>query len=191
MTISRIENERFLIRPVTAADEDQFMRIHQENSEMKNAYKDEHFRKSFWEKSLHSEDDIYMMIYHKQGSQHIGNCSFQNVNKKTIEIGIDIEKSKQNQGLGTGVLLLLVEYLKNYAPDQRHQIKTKSNNIPCQRMIEKAGGTRIGVEATEFDRIMDSMIPTLEKYGMTEQIDETKKVLDRNNGICAYIYEFV
>ena len=58
-------------------------------------------------------------------------------------------------------------------------------------MIEKAGGTRIGVEATEFDRIMDGMIPTLEKYGMTEQIDETKKVLDRNNGICAYIYEFV
>ena len=43
MIISRIENERFLIRPVTAADEDQFMRIHQENSEMKNAYKDEQF----------------------------------------------------------------------------------------------------------------------------------------------------
>ncbi len=191
MIISRIENERFLIRPVTAADEDQFMRIHQENSEMKNAYKDEHFRKSFWEKSLHSEDDIYMMIYYKEDSQHIGNCSFQNVNKKIIEIGIDIEKTKQSQGLGTGVLLLLVEYLKNNAPDQGHQIKTKSNNIPCQRMIEKAGGTRIGVEATEFDRIMDSMIPTLEKYGMTEQIDETKKVLDRNNGICAYIYEFV
>ena len=191
MIISRIENERFLIRPVTAADEDQFMRIHQENSEMKNAYKDEHFRKRFWEKSLYSEDDIYMMIYHKQGSQHIGNCSFQNVNKKIIEIGIDIEKTKQGQGLGTGVLLLLVEYLKNNAPDQGHQIKTKSNNIPCQRMIEKAGGTRIGVEATEFDRIMDGMIPTLEKYGMMEQIDETKKVLDRNNGICTYIYEFV
>lgn len=191
MFISRIENKRFLIRPVTAADEDQFMRIHQENSEMKNAYKDEHFRKSFWEKSLHSEEDIYMMIYYKEDSQHIGNCSFQNVNKKTIEIGIDIEKTKQSQGLGTGVLLLLVEYLKNNAPDQGHQIKTKSNNIPCQRMIEKAGGTRIGVEATEFDRIMDGMISTLEKYGMTEQIDETKKVLDRNNGICTYIYEFV
>lgn len=191
MIISRIENERFLIRPVTAADEDQFMRIHQENSEMKNAYKDDHFRKSFWEKSLHSEDDIYMMIYYKEDSQHIGNCSFQNVNKKIIEIGIDIEKTKQSQGLGTGVLLLLVEYLKNNAPDQGHQIKTKSNNIPCQRMIEKAGGTRIGVEATEFDRIMDGMILTLEKCGMTEQIDETKKVLDRNNGICAYIYEFV
>ena len=85
----------------------------------------------------------------------------------------------------------MVEYLKNNEPDQGHQIKTKSTNIPCQRMIEKAGGTRIGVEATEFDRIMDGMIPTLKKYGMTEQIDETKKVLDRNNGICTYIYEFV
>ena len=71
MIISRIENERFLIRPVTAADEDQFMRIHQENSEMENAYKDEHFRKSFWEKSLHSEDDIYMMIYQLNGRKPV------------------------------------------------------------------------------------------------------------------------
>ena len=60
-----------MIRPVTAADEDQFMRIHQENSEMENAYKDEHFRKSFWEKILHSEDDIYMMIYQLNGRKPV------------------------------------------------------------------------------------------------------------------------
>ena len=190
MIISTIENERFLIRPVTMVDEEQFMRIQQENSEMRNAFKDEHFRKSFWEKSLNSEDDIYMMIYLKKDSQHIGNCSFQNVNTKTIEIGIDIDKTMQNQGLGTGVLMLLVEYLKSNASGQRFQIKTKSNNIPCQRMIEKAGGTKIGKEATEFDRVMNRMIPTLEQYGMVKQIDETKKLLERNNGIYAFIYEF-
>ena len=37
MTISRTENERFFVRLVTAADEDQIVRIHQENSEKKNA----------------------------------------------------------------------------------------------------------------------------------------------------------
>ena len=190
MIISTIENERLLIRPVTTVDEEQFMRIQQENSEMRNAFKDEHFRESFWEKSLNSEDDIYMMIYLKKDSQHIGNCSFQNVNTQTIEIGIDIDKTMQNQGLGTGVLMLLVEYLKTNASGQRFQIKTKSNNFPCQRMIEKAGGTKIGKEATEFDRVMDRMIPTLEQYGMVEQINETRKLLDRNNGIYAYIYEF-
>ena len=172
MIISTIENERLLIRPVTTVDEEQFMRIQQENSEMRNAFRDEHFRESFWEKSLYSEDDIYMMIYLKKDSQHIGNCSFQNVNTQTIEIGIDIDRAKQNQGLGTDVLMLLVEYLRGNASGQKHKIKTKSNNIPCQRMIEKAGGRKIGVEATEFDRVMDSMTPTLEKYGMVEQIND-------------------
>ena len=57
-------------------------------------------------------------------------------------------------------------------------------------MIEKAGGRKIGVEATEFDRVMDSMTPTLEKYGMVEQINETRKLLDHNNGIYAFLYEF-
>ena len=190
MIISSIENDRFFIRPVTAADKDQFMRIQQENSEMGKAYEEEHFRESFWEKILYSEDDIYMVIYLKKDSQHIGNCSFQNVNTQTIEIGIDLDKTMQSQGLGTGVVMLLVEYLKSNTSGQRFQIKTKSNNIPCQIMIEKAGGTKIGKEATEFDRVMDSMIPTLEKYGMVEQVDEIRKLLDRNNGIYAYIYEF-
>ena len=70
MIISTIENERFLIRPVTTVDEEQFMRIQQENSEMGKAYEEEHFRDSFWEKSLCCEEDIYMVIYLKKDSQH-------------------------------------------------------------------------------------------------------------------------
>lgn len=191
MNIAVIENDRFLIRPVAFSDKDQFMRIQQENSEMPNAYKEENFRKSFWEQCLAGEDDIYMMIFLKENGAHIGNCSFQNVNTDIIEIGIDIDKSKQNMGLGTGVLSLLVAYLRNHASDQKHRIKTKSNNLPCQKMIEKVGGVKTGEEATEFDRIMDDkMLPTLRKYGMTEQITETERMLDRNKGICTFIYEF-
>ena len=70
MIISSIESDRFFIRPVTAADKDQFMRIQQENSEMGKAYEEEHFRDSFWEKSLCCEEDIYMVIYLKNDSQH-------------------------------------------------------------------------------------------------------------------------
>ena len=190
MIISSIENERFLIRPVTAMDKAPFMRIQQENSEIQKVYEEEHFRESLWEKSLDGEDDIYMLIFRKEDDCHIGNCSFQNVNTQVIEIGIDIDKTMQNQGLGTGALCLMVEYLKKNAANQRHQIKTKSNNIPCQMMIENAGGKKIGEEATNFDRIMDKMLPTLEKNGMEKQVEETRKLLDRNNGICTYIYEF-
>ena len=57
-------------------------------------------------------------------------------------------------------------------------------------MIENAGGKKIGEEATNFDRIMDKMLPTLEKNGMEKQVEETRKLLDRNKGICTYIYEF-
>ena len=190
MNISVIENERFLIRPVVLSDKDQFMRIQQENSEMPNAYKEDTFRESFWEKCLEGDGDIYMMIFLKENGGHIGNCSFQNVNTDIIEIGIDIDKTMQNMGLGTSVLSLLVAYLRDHASDRKHRIKTKSNNIPCQKMIEKVGGVKVGEEATEFDLVMDKMLPTLRKYGMTEQIAETERMLDRNKGICTFIYEF-
>ena len=191
MNITTIENNLFLIRPVIPKDEKPFMRIQEENSEWPKVYEEEHFRDDFWKNCLKAEEDIYMVIFLKENDQHIGNCSFQNVNSQIIDIGIDIDKTMQNKGLGTDVLALLVEYLKSHASGRRYRIKTRSDNMPCQKMIEKAGGVKTGEEATEFDRILDNMIPTLESYGMTAQVNEVRKMFNRNNGICSFIYEFL
>ena len=190
MNVTIIEDDRLFIRPITAADSEEYMRIQQENSEISNAYNGESFRNSFWEKTLGSEEDINMMIYLKDNNQHIGNCSFQNVNTSTIEIGIDIDRTWQNQGLGTNTLRLLTAYLKEHASDRLCRVKTKSNNLPCQRIIEKNGGVKIGEETTPFDKIMDQMIPAFQKYGLSQQVEEAEKMLNRNNGICVYVYEF-
>ena len=191
MKITTIENERFFIRPAAADDKEAFMHLQQENSELSEAYKDEAFREHYWKGILEGEDDVYMLVFLKEDGRHIGNCSFQNVNSPAIEIGIDIDKRVQNQGFGTEVLTLLVAFLRANAPEQRCLIRTKSTNAPCRRMIEKAGGVKTGEEATDFDRIMDKMLPKMEKAGLTQEMGETGKLLDRSRGVCTYIYEFM
>ena len=131
MKVNVIENDRLLIRPVVDDDKESFMRIQVENSDLAAAYKDEQFRNYFWETTLNGDNDIYMMIFMKEDGTHVGNCSFQKLNSDSIEIGMDIDKRFQNQGIGTATLMLLAEYLRKNAPGKRHTVRTKSNNIPC------------------------------------------------------------
>ncbi len=47
-----IENDQYLIRPVKRSDKDEYMRVHQENSEITKAYDMEGFLDYFWEKGI-------------------------------------------------------------------------------------------------------------------------------------------
>ena len=132
---------------------------------------------------------IYMMIFMKEDGIHVGNCSFQKLNSDSIEIGMDIDKRFQNQGIGTATLILLAEYLRENAPGKRHTIRTKSNNIPCQRMIVKAGGVKVDEGKTSFDSTMEGLIHSLEAHGLPEEAEKSKTVLDSAKGVCAFIYK--
>ena len=189
MKVNVIENDRLLIRPVVNDDKESFMRIQIENSDLAAAYKDEQFRNYFWETTLNGDDDIYMMIFMKEDGIHVGNCSFQKLNSDSIEIGMDIDKRFQNQGIGTATLILLAEYLRENAPGKRHTIRTKSNNIPCQRMIVKAGGVKVDEGKTSFDSTMEGLIHSLEAHGLPEEAEKSKTVLDSAKGVCAFIYK--
>ena len=185
-----IENDTFLIRQIASADKANFMRIHIENSQLARAYEEKKFYEYVWDTSVNSDDEINMMIIKKMPEKHVGNCSFQKLDTDTIEIGMDIDKSFQNQGIGTAVLLSLIDYLRKNEPDKRHVIKTKSTNLPCQKMIVKAGGIKIGEERTEFVTVMEEHIASLESYGLTEEAREAREILDRYKDICTYVYEF-
>ena len=190
MNIVAIENEKYLIRPITESDKDDFMRIQQENSTFPAVYEEGNFRDVFWEESLKDGNDIYMMVFQKPGGKHIANCSVQGIQNDKVSIGIDVDKAFQNKGIGTEVMILLLGYLQENARDKRLLIKTRSDNIACRRMISKAGGIKIGEEPTPFDAFADSMLPTLQANGLTEEIENNKAHMDRNKGVYVYVYEF-
>lgn len=80
------------------------MRIQQENCEMSEVHQEELFWESFWKRIMEG-DNIFIMVFLKENEKYIGNCSFQNVNKTIIEIGIALEKTMQNMGLRTEAFL--------------------------------------------------------------------------------------
>ena len=184
-----MENALYLIRTVTDQDKDEYMRVHQENSDLSGAYDIEGFREYFWEHGILDSSDVYMMVLRKADHLHIGNCSFQGIQEEIIEIGLDIDIPFQNQGIGTDVLKMLVDYLRTHHAGQRIQMKTKSTNLPCRKMIEKAGGRKIGEEPTEIEQFIKRMIPKLEEDGLEEKADWSKEMLSRIESIRVYIYE--
>ena len=191
MKTTVINNSNYLVRSVTEADKDLYMRIQQENSEMANAYDEHSFRDYFWETILKSENDIYMMAFLKDGDTFVGNCSLQEVNSDAVELGMDIDKSYQNRGIGTEILGLLIRYVSENLPRKRILIKTKSDNMQCRRMIEKAGGIKVGEEPTGFDRMVDTLLPILEEKGFIQAAGESRELMDSTRDICLNIYEFM
>jgi len=189
MTVTVIENETFMIRPIIESDKETFMRIRKESSEMSLAYEETAFYEYYWEKTLAGEDELSMMVFLKESGDVIATCAFYHMDNDAIEIGIDVDEPMRNQGLGTKILILLVEYLKNNT-DQRIIIRTKSNNLRCQRMIAKAGGIKVEEEPTGFDGMIADMISVLEKSGLTETAQKNKDLLEAPKGICVNIYEF-
>ena len=186
-----IENGKYLIRSVTATDKEPYMRIQQENSEMAKAYDENNFRDYFWENILKGEDDIYMMVFRKESNTHVGNCSFQGIKSDAVEIGVDIDKPYQNRGIGTDILGMLIRYAAENILGKRLLIKTKSDNMQCRRMIEKAGGIKVGKEPTGFDRMIEKMIPLLLEKGFIQEAEESRDLRDITHDICVYIYEFM
>lgn len=189
MTVTKIENETYLIRPVIESDKETFMRIRKESSEMSLAYEEKSFYDFYWEKTLAGEGELSMMVIQKESGDVVATCAFNDMDSDTIEIGMDVDEPFRNQGMGTQILMLLVEYLRSNT-NQRIRIRTKNNNLRCQRMIAKAGGIKVGEEPTEFDKMIANMIPVLEKTGLTEAVQQNKELLDAPKGICVNIYEF-
>ena len=189
MKVAAIENDKYLIRPVTDTDKVPFMRIRKENSDMSRAYDNKMFFDYLWAAVLRSRDEVSMVVFLKENGSLIAVCSFRDVNTGAISIGIDLDTSMQSGGAGTEILSLLVSYLKKNT-DQKILTRTKSNNLPCQKMIIRAGGIKISEDKTEFDCLVEDMIPSLEKDGLSKKASEARNMLNWRRGIFVNTYEF-
>ena len=89
MEVAAIENDKYLIRPVTDTDKVPFMRIRKENSDMSRAYDNKMFFDYLWAAVLRSRDDVSMVVFLKENGSLIAVCSFRDVNTGAISIGID------------------------------------------------------------------------------------------------------
>jgi RimJ/RimL family protein N-acetyltransferase len=78
--------------------------------------------------------------------QAIGEMSYRNVGNKTAEIGIKIcEKTKQEKGLGTIFIEMLLDELFLKQGYEKIVLDTNLNNTRAQHVYEKVGFIKVGV----------------------------------------------
>ena len=81
------------------------------------------------------------------GGEHIGNCSYFNIDnvKREAEFGIMIgNRDYWSQGYGTDVILTLLNYIFLHTRLERIYLKTLNWNIRAQRCFKKCGFTPCG-----------------------------------------------
>ena len=135
-----LESQRLLIRQISAADKADYLYGASLVSDYKAAYQDEELSRQLWQDVLKDPDSVTMIIYDRSSQKVAGICSFDHWTGDCPEIGINIDPAMQKHGLGTEAVRALTAYYEKTRPGEELFIRTRQDNLACQKMIEKCSG---------------------------------------------------
>lgn len=104
-----------------------------------------------------SEDGYYLVVELRNGGVSIGSTGIFPTGDGTYDIGYCVHKSKWQQGFGTEIVALLLEWLRNHGAN-KVMAEVAIDNLPSNRLLEKFG---FAVEKTS----------TFQKYNMNVRFD--------------------
>ena len=88
----------------------------------------------------------------------MGDVVLTQLNSKTPELGIQLLRKYQGQGIGTQVIKLFINQLKDVLQIEYFLIRICSDNEISQRMFEKIGAVKIGEEGKEYADLMHKIM---------------------------------
>lgn len=189
------ETERLIVRSIEDADQEYYMDLRAETSELAAAYQTlPGFREKEWDTELNGTDDIYMAAFLKEDSTFVASCSFQNYVGDVLELGYDVVAEYRNRGIATELVNGMLVTAFSVFAGKPALIKTKSSNQACRRVAEKCGGEFKGYEETPAAKAIASMMQELREK---DPEDETFKKLQKENeafleeskdGVCIYTF---
>lgn len=143
-----LESPRLRIRQITEADKNDYLYGASLVSSYKAAYQDEELSRELWQDVLTDQDSVTMIIYERESGRIAGTCSFDHWKGEYPEIGINVDPDLQNLGLGTETVGALTDYYRRTRPGEALLIRTRPDNLACQKMIKKCGGSMISTKDT-------------------------------------------
>ena len=139
--------ERLYVRPVAEEDKEEYMQLRERTSDIQYIYsEDPDFRESEWQNELKDKDDIYFSVFLKDSNTFVASASFQGFRKKFIELGLDVVDGYRGQGIGTELLMGLIEAAHSSFLGAQLKIRTRKKNKAAQKLIEKCGGRLVRKE---------------------------------------------
>lgn len=167
------ENENYIIRNLTDNDQQDYIHILKSVSTIPQIYEADGFEDITWKEAISSAFSLTLVVLRKSDKSMVGDCMIKISDQENIEIGLDICKVYQNQGIGKEVLRLFVTEIRKRFPKKKIIARIYSDNVKSQHIIKSLGAMKINEEPSEYDAAMSIMKEIYNETGLSlsENID--------------------
>ncbi len=175
----------FHFRSLTADDKDIYMRVQAEEKVVADFYlKYPDTLIAIMSRTLNNPDEHSIVAFQQPGDQLIAICSFQGLQKNTIEIGYTVVKELRGKGVGTRMAREFIRLAHNCFPEREIYARVRAENIASQRVLEKVGAVFVSMaDAPEVETIQRLIAENAE---MSNRADALSAIECGKNAVRVY-----
>ena len=147
------ENKNYLVRNLSLKDRKDYIVVFHDCSTLpENALMED----IIWN-NLIDETHVTLALERKVDNCFAGTFLVKKADSDSIEIGMDLKKEFQQQGIATEIVPLMIKTLKNLFPEKKIIARVYSDNDVSKKVVRKLGGTKIREDLSEYDLIITKM----------------------------------
>ena len=175
-----VEDERYVLSRYEVAEQDLYLMVWNETFESTPMFQNEKFKQKAWDGVLLDTTKLQLKIIDKLEHEYVGEVMLMKIDTETPELGIQLLRKYQEQGIGTRVMNLFVDKLKSVLQIDFFVIRIISDNYVSQKMFEKMGAVKIGEERKEYAEMMRKIMQNFgDKFEevMKEDFEKTQRYI--------------
>ena len=167
-----LETKDYIFTRYGENEQDLYFKAWSETFENSPVLNDKNFQWKSWEDVLADTNKLQLKIVDKHTEEYIGEVSIMKLGGEMLELGVQLLRKYQGKGIGTRIVNLFVNQLKSIIEAEALGVRIRSDNLISQRMFEKMGAVRIGVEGKEYAELMWKFMQEMGKEKFEEIIKE-------------------
>ena len=135
-------------------------------------------------RALNNPDEHSIVAFQRPCDQLIAICSFQGLQKDTIETGYTVVKELQGKGIGTRMAREFVQLAHNCFPVREIYARVRVENIASRRVLEKVGAEFVSLADAPEVEIIQRFID--ENVEMSSRADALAAIERGKNAVRVY-----
>lgn len=138
------ENDKVILIAISDKDYENYMEVSYECAIMRNAFKEDAFRKDLWESFL-SDTAANFSIFDKVSGEYVGYCGIKNINVENWELVIELLKKYRHQGYGYHALVAMLNAVTALTGKTTYRSRVDPDNYVSQSLMKKLGAKPNGI----------------------------------------------
>lgn len=174
----------FTICAIANEDRSDYVELHRQLNGEKSLYLNPLSKDMMWEQILSNADSVFSLFM--TNGDYCGSIELQQSDSNTPEIGIDLLKSKRNQGIAPKAVRLFAKKVCEIRMVDYFLIRISSNNLHSQHVFEKIGAVKIGEEESDFSKFVERFGEIAGKEG--QDLEKYRYVFGESDDEVVYCY---